>query len=268
MNVVCCQLDIVWEDKEANYSKADSLLRTAKPEPGSLVVFPEMAFTGFSMDVSRSSRNEPERTTAFLQRIARDHAVTVVAGLVTVSPSGRGRNTCVVITPDGAVAARYQKLHLFSFAGEDQHFEPGQQVVTFEWASLTVAPFICYDLRFPEAFRCAVDRDAAMLVVIANWPRPRERHWMSLLQARAIENQAYVLGVNRCGRDPGLDYSGRSQIIAPDGTVVADAGEQEGVIQATLDVPALRDYRKRFPALSDRRLSAPDTWQVVDPRNR
>lgn len=268
MNVVCCQLDIVWEDKEANFSKAEALLQTAKPEPGSLVVFPEMAFTGFSMDVSRSSRNEPEKTTGFLQRIARDHAVTVIAGLVTGSPSGRGRNTCVVVTPDGAVAARYQKLHLFSFAGEDRHFEPGQQVVTFEWAGLSVAPFICYDLRFPEAFRCAIDRGVEMLVVIANWPRPRERHWMSLLQARAIENQAYVLGVNRCGQDPGLDYSGRSQIIAPDGTVVADAGEQEGVIQAALDVPALRDYRKRFPALSDRCLSTPHTWQVVDPRNR
>lgn len=264
MNVVCCQLDIVWEDKEANFSKAESLLKAAKPGPGSLVVFPEMAFTGFSMDASKSSREEPEKTTGFLRRIARDHAVTVIAGLVTATRSGRGRNTCVAINPEGTIAAQYEKLHLFSFAGENQHFEPGQQVVTFEWAGLRVAPFICYDLRFPEAFRCAVGRDAEMLVVIANWPRPRERHWMALLQARAIENQAYVLGVNRCGRDPVLDYSGRSQVIAPDGTVIADAGEAECVIQATLDPAALRDYRKRFPALSDRRLLAEGNWQVVD----
>ncbi|HKG80277.1 MAG TPA: nitrilase-related carbon-nitrogen hydrolase, partial [Pyrinomonadaceae bacterium] len=115
----------------------------------------------------------------------------------------------------------------------------------------TVSPFICYDLRFPEIFRAAVFQGAQLFVVIANWPASRVRHWITLLKARAIENQAYVMGVNRCGNDPKLSYSGHSMIIDPRGEVLADASEVEGVISAEIDAEALAQYRREFPFLND-----------------
>jgi predicted amidohydrolase len=117
-----------------------------------------------------------------------------------------------------------------------------------------VQPTICYDLRFPELYRATGVRGAELICVIANWPAARESHWLTLLKARAIENQAYVAGVNRCGRDPNVEYSGRSQIIDPRGEVVADAGSAETIIAAELDREALRAYRAKFPALNDARL--------------
>jgi len=116
-----------------------------------------------------------------------------------------------------------------------------------------VAPFVCYDLRFPEVFRIAAARGAQLLAVIANWPSAREAHWLTLLRARAIENQAYVAGVNRCGEDPRLRYTGRSVIIDPRGEVLADAGSDEAVITADIDLADLEEYRRSFPALADMR---------------
>lgn len=255
MRIFCCQFDIVWENKDANFRIVEDLLANARPPSGSLVALPEMGFTGFSMNVAEIAADEPGLTETFLTAMARRHGVYLLAGLVTRTPDGLGRNVAVLVTPHGKVDAHYQKLHLFSPAGEHAFYEPGSREVTFAWQRGTVAPFICYDLRFPEAFRAAIDRGVELYVVIANWPRVRERHWLTLLQARAIENQAFVAGVNRCGRDPHLDYSGRSVIIGPDGEIIADAGEANGWISAELDWETVRACRKRFPALSDRRIS-------------
>jgi omega-amidase len=255
MRVFCCQFDIAWENKRANFDKVEDLLARAQPPAGSLVALPEMGFTGFSMNVAQVAKGEPKLTETFLTAMAQRHGVYLIAGLVTRTPEGLGRNEAVLVTPDATVEAHYQKLHLFSPAGEHAFYEPGTREITFAWQGGTVAPFICYDLRFPEVFRAAVDQGAEFYVVIANWPRVRERHWLALLQARAIENQAFVAGVNRCGRDPQLDYSGRSAIFGPDGEVIADAGDSEGWISAELDWETVRAYRKRFPALSDRRHS-------------
>jgi omega-amidase len=256
MKVICCQLDIVWEDKQANFERFEKFLAHAGPSADSLVVLTEMCFTGFSMNVAPIAEDEPGRTEAFLASMAERYGVYLVSGLVSRTPGGLGRNEAIFMTPPGAVEGRYQKMHLFSPAGEHLFFEPGSRVVSFAWQGGSVAPFICYDLRFPEAFRAAVDLGAELYVVIANWPRMREGHWLTLLQARAIENQAFVAGVNRCGRDPYVDYSGRSVIFSPGGEVIADAGENEGWVSAELDWQTVREYRKRFPALSDRRYPA------------
>jgi omega-amidase len=256
MKVFCCQFDIVWEEKPANFKKVEILLADAGPPAGSLIVLPEMCFTGFSMNVARTSESEPGQTESFLAAMAELYGVYLIGGLVTRAPNGLGRNEAIFMTPRAKVESRYQKLHLFSLAGEHSYFEPGRRVVTFRWQGGLVAPFICYDLRFPEEFRTAADGGAELYVVIANWPSARECHWLTLLKARAIENQAFVLGVNRCGRDPYLDYSGRSVIIAPSGEVLADAGQNESWISAELDWATAREYRKRFPALSDRSRSS------------
>ena len=140
----------------------------------------------------------------------------------------------------------------FTPGGENDHYTAGERPVIFAWDDCTVSPFICYDLRFPEIFReAAAAHRPELFLVIANFPEKRIGHWVSLLQARAIENQAYVVGVNRVGSDPYYAYNGRSLMIDPHGQVLADAGEREGFISARLDLAGLRKYREGLPFLAD-----------------
>jgi omega-amidase len=251
MNVVCVQLDSVWENKRASHDRARALIEAAEPRPDSLVVLPEMFATGFSMNVAAIDDGATRETANFLARTAREFGVYVMGGLVTATPAGKGRNECVVFSPAGEEYARYQKMQPFTLGGESERYEAGARPVVFPLHEFTVAPFICYDLRFPEVFRAATLRGANLITVIASWPDVREHHWLTLLKARAIENQAYVVGVNRCGADPQLHHSGRSLIVSPGGEVLADAGNGEGTVGAELDFAALRAYRSALPFLAD-----------------
>ncbi len=251
--VYAVQLDIVWEDKAANHQKVRQLLEQTRPAPGSLVVLPEMFATGFSMRARAISDTATQETQQFLAETAQSFGVYLAGGVVTDGQSGLGRNECAVYDPAGRELARYCKLHPFTFGGEAEHYEAGEQVCLFDWEGFKVAPFICYDLRFPENFRAAVKLGANLILVMANWPVTRVAHWEALLQARAIENQAYVVGVNRCGADPALQYSGSSRIIGPGGDVLVAAKAAEGVIQAALSLDDLQNYRRALPFLADMR---------------
>jgi predicted amidohydrolase len=253
MKVFCCQLDIVWENKIANYKRVSTLLASARPDPGSLVVLPEMFSTGFSMNVPGIQESEPSGTLTFLAQTARESGVCVVAGLVTAGADGRGRNQSVVISPEGREIRRYSKMQPFTLGTESDHYAAGTEVITFPWGGFTCAPFICYDLRFPELFRAAVLKGAQLFVVIANWPVMRAAHWVTLLQARAIENLAYVVGVNRAGSDPMHHYPGRSLVVNPQGEIIADAGVNEGIVSAEIDSETVVSWRREFPALEDMR---------------
>lgn len=253
MKIFYGQLDIAWEDKRANYKKVRALLESAAAPPESLVVLPEMFSTGFSMNVPGIRENTPSETERFLESVAREFRVFVLGGLVTPGKDGRGRNEAVVFHPDGKLLARYCKIHPFTFGGETQHYEAGSEIALFDWAGFNVAPFVCYDLRFPEIFRIGAKRGAQLFAVIANWPSKRMNHWITLLQARAIENQAYVVGVNRCGNDPKLSYPGRSLIIDPLGEIIADAGTGEAMAGAEVDPARIKAWRSEFPALPDMR---------------
>jgi omega-amidase len=251
MKVFCVQLDIVWEDKPANYARVSALLeRTAVPA-GSLVVLPEMFATGFSLNAAVATEETPSKSEAFLQKLALAKRSFVVAGLVNTTHDGRAWNQAVIISPEGQRLGCYRKIHPFTLGGESACYTAGSELVSFKWEGLTVAPFICYDLRFPEVFRSAVRSGAQLYTVIANWPVKRQNHWLTLLQARAIENQAYVVGVNRCGVDPKYTYSGRSLVVDPHGTVLVDAGTEEGVVSADVDLGVVETWRKDFPALHD-----------------
>jgi predicted amidohydrolase len=252
MQLIGVQLDIAWEDKPVNQQRVERLFAVNPPARGALVALPEMFATGFSLDVAKiDEASTGRRTERFLAELAEVHGVTVVGGLVRGGEDGRGLNQALVVAPDRREVTRYSKIHPFSFGDEHRCYTGGESIELFDWHGLRAAPMVCYDLRFPEVFRHAAMRGAEVFVVIANWPAARESHWVALLIARAIENQAYVLGVNRCGRDPKHTYSGRSLIIDPRGNVLADAGAQEGVIAAPVDAEALRAYRAEFPALSD-----------------
>jgi omega-amidase len=250
-NIYAVQLDIVWEDKAANYQRIRSLLASNRPAPGSLIVLPEMFSTGFSMNLNLTRQGPSREDESFLAEVAREYKVGVIGGVVSEGSTGKGSNEAVAISPSGEILARYAKIHPFSLGGEMQCHQPGSDIVTFEWAGLRVAPFVCYDLRFPEIFRAAALRGANLFVVMALWPAKRQQHWLTLLQARAIENQAYVIGVNRVGAEPQYSYAGRSVVVDPHGVIIADAGEREQIMEAALDAEVVTSWRNDFPALRD-----------------
>lgn len=251
MNVVCVQLDCVWENKQANHEKVNRLLDAAQPKKDSLVVLPEMFASGFSMNVPAITDSGTNESYNFLSQTAKTYGVYLMAGIVTTDRSGKGRNESVTFAPDGSEVARYCKLHPFTLGGELDNYVKGEKVVTFNLQEFVVAPFICYDLRFPEAFRVAALRGANLITVIASWPVVRHHHWVKLLHARAIENEAYVVGVNRCGWDPKLEHAGGSLIIDPQGNTLLEAGREEGAISAELNLADLLSYREKLPFLKD-----------------
>jgi omega-amidase len=249
--VFAVQLDIAWEDKAANFDKVRSVLAANPPPPGSLIALPEMFATGFSMNLKATRQGPGREDESFLAAIAREYASLVVGGVVSQAGERTARNEAVVYSPEGELLVRYAKIHPFSLGGETKVHEAGAEVVLFRWDGFIVAPFICYDLRFPEVFRSAARGGASLFVVIALWPVKRQQHWLTLLQARAIENQAYVLGVNRVGAEPESTYAGRSVIVDPHGIIVADAGEQICVLSAAIDPERVAAWRQAFPALKD-----------------
>lgn len=252
VNVLALQLDIAWENKRANFEKVRRLLTQAAPERDALVVLPEMFATGFSMNVASIAEAAGGETEQFLAAAAEEFGVWLIAGAAIRGKDGRARNKSLVFSPAGNLVAFYAKMRPFTPGGESEHYTAGTGPVVFRWRDCTVSPFVCYDLRFPELFRqAAAAHQPELFVVIASWPGKRMLHWVRLLQARAIENQAYVVGVNRVGHDPYYPYPGRSLIADFNGDIVADAGETEGFCQAQLDLPALRKYREGLPFLAD-----------------
>lgn len=252
--VIGMQMDLAWEYGAVNRARAELLLEQRQPPKGALVALPEMFTTGFSMNAGNVAEPADGPTEPWLAAVARRWGIWVIAGVARRDPNARCGNDALVVGPDGALLTVYRKQKPFSPGGEDQHYMAGNKSVVFSWGDIRVAPFICYDLRFPELFREAARQRPELFVVIASWPEPRIEHWVKLLQARAIENQAYVLGVNRIGTDPSHRYPGRSIFVNPWGDIVADAGDSEGIVEAALDLPLLQDYRSKLPFLQDLKL--------------
>jgi len=251
LTIHALQLDSVWEDKAANFAHVRARLTMSPPSPGGLLILPEMFATGFSCRTEITSEPEGAETEDFLKELASRYGCAVLGGLVTQGATGRGRNQALALSPDGRVLARYTKMQPFSLGGEATVHEHGSSPVVFDWGGLKIAPLVCYDLRFPEIARTATKLGAEVLVYIAAWPVKRIQHWITLLQARAIENQAYTIGVNRCGQEPQFSYNGRSLVVDPHGIIITDAGEREHQIRADLEPSLLHDWRAQFPALRD-----------------
>lgn len=251
MNVYALQYSIAWEDKAQNQALLREQLDLVRPQPGSLVVLPELSCIGFTMRRPGIAENEGEETQRFYAEMARQYQIYLIGGASWWGDQGLGRNMALVLSPQGELLGHYAKQHPFSYGGETQHYQAGADFFTFDWAGCQVAPLICYDLRFPETFRHLAVQGVQFFVVIANWPSARVHHWEALLLARAIENQAYVLGVNRVGDDPKVNYPGSSRLIDPQGKIVASLDNLPGHLQASLDMTELLAYRARFPALAD-----------------
>ncbi len=250
------QLDMAWEDKVANRARAEALLARAGVERGDLVVLPEMFETGFSMNVDRTADAEGVGA-AWMASLAQRLGATVLGGVTARREDGWGLNRALAFDSGGREVARYDKAHPFSYGREAERFKGGDRVRVFAWENsgktspVRVCPIVCYDLRFPELFRAGRMMGAEMFVVMANWPSERVEHWLALLRARAIENQAVVLGVNRAGKDPFLVYPGASAAFDAKGERIASAAESECVLRVDVDVGSCRQWRETFPAWRD-----------------
>ncbi len=251
MKVALVQWDIAWEKKQKNFDAVERLIAGAAEREPDLVVLPEMFATGFTMRSEDHVESPAGETHRFLNEMSRKYRIYVIGGLIERGIE-KPRNTVIAFNPEGDLLGKYQKIHPFSFQGESKYYEPGDRVAIFEMGGFKTAIFICYDLRFPEVFRHAVYQGASLFVVPANWPASRSHHWQTLLVARAIENQAYVIGANRIGKaHEELAYPGQSMVISPWGKVVAEAPDREGVTFATIDYAEVEKVRKEYPFLSD-----------------
>ncbi len=264
MRICGIQFDIAWERPDENFRRVRELATEAVASGARLVVLPEMFATGFSMRAEEVARHGPE-TVEFLRGLARDLDVAVVGGL---AEDGRKMpaNAAWALAPDGEVLAHYRKIHPFSLAGEQEHFEAGDALSIFGWEGLRIGVFICYDLRFPEPFRAAAS-EVDLMLVIANWPAVRSHAWRSLLVARAIENQCYLLGVNRVGVAQGHEHSGDSALVDPRGEVLCELRAAEGIVAGEVDPDFVAADRKRFSFLFDRRFDLYPRLAVQE-RNR
>ncbi len=253
MKIAAVQMKLAWEDRQANYSAARKWVRKAADAGAVLIVLPEMFATGFSMEPRMTSEDEDGPTPSFLRELATEFQITVVAGYVERNIAGKGVNTALTIGPDGKEVARYAKTHLIGILGEGDAHVAGEGPVVFAMEDMRCANFICYDLRFPELFRLVAD-ECHLMTVMASWPASRQSHWDALLRARAIENQCFVMGINRVGSGGGLDFAGGSVIIDPLGEAIASlAPGEEGIIVADVEAKTVTELRARFPFLLDRR---------------
>lgn len=247
LKVTIVQPDIVWEDKKANLSKYSQLLD--KEENTDLIVLPEMFPTGFSMEPEKLFDEPEDETLAWMQQLA-SQKKAVVTGSVIVNENNNFFNRLYWVRSDGSYET-YDKKHLFSMANEQDHYSSGQKKLIVSLKEWKICPMVCYDLRFPVWIRNKEDYD--LLVFVANWPERRVAHWIKLLQARAIENQCYVVGVNRVGNDGnGIYHSGDSIIVDPMGEERVHVKHNEQVVTLSLTYDPITKIRKYMPFLQDR----------------
>ena len=256
MRVAAIQHDIAWCDREANFAHLAPLIAGAAAAGARLILLSETFSTGFATD--RDDLGEPEGgpSSQFLSEQARLHGVWIGGSCPEIAANApaddqRPYNTLVLAAPDGT-QHRYRKIHPFTYGGETKHFRAGDQFVTVDVEGLRVTLFVCYDLRFADEFwQLAGDTD--VYLVPANWPEARRLPWMALLQARAIENMAFVVGCNRVGSGNGMAYSGDSRIVDPLGEILASASQTESILLAEVSAERVAEVRDRFRFLQDRR---------------
>jgi omega-amidase len=249
LRVTLIQQPLTWQDPGANREALAALLTPLRGATD-LIVLPETFTTGFSMDVQRIGEPAGGPTVQWIRGLA-DRLDAAITGSVVTHEGGKYFNRLLWAAPHAELRS-YDKRHLFRMGGENQHFTPGRTAWVVEWRGLRVCPLICYDLRFPVFSRRRPQLDYDVLIYVANWPAARSYAWSQLLKARAIENQAFVIGVNRVGVDGmGVAHSGDSAAHDFLGMPLAVLGNTPAVATVTLDGSALRAFREKFPAHID-----------------
>ncbi len=254
LTIALAQLSVAFGQPATNFARVAAAVETAALQGASVVVLPEMWNTGYALNqLATLADPAGQQTKQLLTTLARQHQLGIVGGSVATARHGEFFNTSYVVDDTGRVIGTYDKVHLFGLMKEDQYLSAGKTTNRFELQQVPSAGFICYDLRFPEWMRTLGTTGVDVMYFVAQWPATRIQQWRRLLQARAIENQCFVVGVNRVGDDPDNHYNGHSLVIDPLGEVIADAGEAEQVQIVTLDLAQLQTVRGPIPVFADRR---------------
>ena len=252
MKIGLTQMDIVWEDKEKNKETVKKLLEQGKEQKLVLIVFPEMTLTGFTMNTAYAGEEMLfSDTISFFKKMSVTYDMAIVFGYV--EDFGSEYYNKLIIVSKGKIVYDYDKIHPFSLGAEGQHYLGGHEVKVQTVCNMEVAGFVCYDLRFPEIFQ-AVSNQANLILVIANWPKERILHWETLLRARAIENQCYVVGVNCVGKAMGLEYIESSMAFDPLGERLTRAHSKAPLMVIDVNPAHVKNVRKRYPFKEDRQI--------------
>ncbi|MBM7578294.1 carbon-nitrogen family hydrolase [Jeotgalibacillus terrae] len=251
MKVAIFQMDLAFGSFEENYKKVKDWFN--QMENADLVVLPELWTTGYDLPNLKNMSDHYDRTIKLLKELAVTHNVNLIGGSAANVKDDGIYNTLPVIDNRGSLIHEYSKLHLFKLMDEHLHLQAGSDDPSFVLDGISFAGFICYDIRFPEWIRKSVLNGAKVIVVPAEWPAPRIDHWITLLKARAIENQVYVIACNRVGNDPANEFGGHSIVIDPWGKVIAEGTDQEEIVYGEISVEEVEEIRKRIPIFDDRR---------------
>lgn len=258
LTLALVQMPVITAQPGANLSRASTALAQAREAGAELAILPELWTTGFNWPWNARHAAEHAPIHRQVSQLAREHHLWLAGSLLTHSPHGPPTNTLYLHSPDGEIVASYSKIHLFTLTGEDRYLAAGQSttLASTPWGKLGLT--ICYDLRFPELWRKLALQGATIMLCPAGFPKPRRDHWRTLLRARAIENQCFVVAVNRIGTESikgtkPLDYFGNSCVIDPWGETLKECGDSSEVAIVTLDPGKPARIREQMTVLQDRR---------------
>ncbi|MBS4192590.1 carbon-nitrogen family hydrolase [Bacillus sp. FJAT-49705] len=252
--VGCIQMDIIFGEPKRNMELAEKWFEKAASEKCTVVVLPELWTTGYDLTrLDEIAHEKGEEIIQFLQQQAKKHEIHIIGGSVANQTADGVLNTMYVVDKEGRLVHEYSKLHLFQLMDEHLYLKAGQDETLFMIEGEGAASFICYDIRFPEWMRKPILKGAKMMFVVAEWPEPRLDHWQTLLRARAIENQSYVIACNRSGQDKNNKFAGHSMIIDPWGAVIAEGSDHEELVIGEVDLDEIDSIRNRIPVFDDRR---------------
>jgi len=257
LQICLLQIDIAVGDPDTNFARLAEMMNRALTESATkpdVLVMPEMWNTGYALEEIRVlADRDGERTKALMSAVAAEHGVNIVAGSVADIRGDQVFNTIYVFDRSGQLVADYSKIHLFQLMDEHLYLTAGDQSSSFNLDGVPMGAMICYDIRFPELSRKLALGGAELLFVPAEWPHPRLHHWRTLLQARAIENQAYVIACNRVGKSGNTTFFGHSMVIDPWGEIIAEGDEEAAILHAEIDLDAVQRVRSTIPIFADRR---------------
>jgi len=256
MKIALCQTDIVFEDKEHNLNKAEEFIAKAANAGANLILFPEMSFTGFSMNTDVTKDNDC-KTENRMKELARKFGINIGFGRVEKCDDMLSLNLYEIVDHKGDIVLTYAKRHPFSYGGESTVFKGGDIVKSCVIDGIPVSVQICFDLRFPGGFWKLAD-DTHLMIVPANWADRRVEQFKALLRARAIENQYYVIGLNCVGQQGKVSYNGQSVVYNPKGEELLSCGDSEGLYYFDFEDDVSK-AREKFPVLNDRR---EDEWNM------
>lgn len=252
MRVALVSLNSIWEDKQANLEEIERIVQSLHQKT-EYVIFPEMSLTGFSVsNLTLAEDLENSNSIRTIQKLAREYQINIVFGLMT-SKGDKKYNSCIAVNTKGEIAGNYEKIHLFSHSSEDELISGGNEVKSLSWEG-GWGLSICFDLRFPELYQ-ELSKKNLVLINIANWPKVRVAHWRAMLNARAIENQSFMVGVNRTGIDGnGLEYEESSCVFSPTGDKLDSFAVSDTIKIFDLDIEQAIQFRKSFPIKKDRQV--------------